>query len=634
MKKGQFGLILSLSLVVAGCGQQTATPGPTQMAQAHAAVFTDAQTLPVAVGQAMAVKNGILTGKLTPQNVDQTSVATTLIEDFDGQPFYYLTLTTQGLGENPTFWDAVNSVTDSRQDTLAATGASTARTLYAFEYGASVTRALKATAQKAGSVQRLIIPDGGVLWLQDKQGRYWSVLEGQLISDETVQAARLTYDRLVQRYAQDPESMQEIWDSVLADPTLAPSNPETGVGTQSTTNVSLSRFVRADGTLNVQRLIHSLPAEALKSQMTDTDEGLKPLWTSDTNDEADWGFLNRVKSRANIAGSSLPGWTAINTDPSTNAEWLALKKTDFGNRQRAFGDMNHTLEAGQAWGMRSAFSPVSSLPPANWDTVGCMAMGYVRLVATLAQKNTLFKNGLISQNVFSANDPAAVQIQKTAAWLTKPVQADGMPTNTMEAYITQRMGGGYFKGGTLITPPGLVNGGISILNEKLLAVPGAASAGVRFDGWGWTDPTGNGGVAAGSNPVTYWGKTPSTFPVDGAGFNAGTIWARDMVRRTMRDSDLPVLFLYSTGGDGGLGGHAAVSGAYRSYEYAGGYSDVFLYTAENTSPNDATKSLYPNATNNFPGYGEGVDGPTGWINVTNRWSAYGGVYAVGTQWNW
>ncbi|WP_412030181.1 hypothetical protein [Deinococcus yunweiensis] len=194
--------------------------------------------------------------------------------------------------------------------------------------------------------------------------------------------------------------------------------------------------------------------------------------------------------------------------------------------------------------------------------------------------------------LFNISDPVPIQIQKSIAHLTKPVQADGMPTGTVEPYITQRMGGGFFGGGTLITPPGLANGGAAVFNEKISSLGTGLDLGLRFDGWGFMDPTGNSGIAVGSNPATYWGYTSSAAVARQAGFNAGTIYARDVVRRTMRDSHLPVMFLYSTGNTLGLAGHAAVSGAYRSYEYAGGYSDVFVYTAPDTSPTDASQSIY------------------------------------------
>jgi hypothetical protein len=106
MKKSRLGFILSLSLVIAACGQQATITADTQ---GHAAAFADAQTLPLAVGQAMAVKNSILTGRLTPQNVEKASVATTLIEDFDGRPFYYLTLTTEGLVDDHKHDDGYSS---------------------------------------------------------------------------------------------------------------------------------------------------------------------------------------------------------------------------------------------------------------------------------------------------------------------------------------------------------------------------------------------------------------------------------------------------------------------------------------------------------------------------------------------
>lgn len=98
----------------------------------------------------------------------------------------------------------------------------------------------------------------------------------------------------------------------------------------------------------------------------------------------------------------------------------------------------------------------------------------------------------------------------------------------------------------------------------------------------------------------------------------------------MRNFGLPVAFLYSAGGKGGSGGHFAVSGAYRSYEYIGGYSDVFLYTAPDSG------GLSESPVNPLPvwGNGERLNGPSSWINVTNRWSAYGGVYAIGPKWQW
>ncbi|MBB6098173.1 hypothetical protein HNR42_001598 [Deinobacterium chartae] len=81
-----------------------------------------------------------------------------------------------------------------------------------------------------------------------------------------------------------------------------------------------------------------------------------------------------------------------------------------------------------------------------------------------------------------------------------------------------------------------------------------------------------------------------------------TVW--ETVRSAVHGKARPVIYLYSTGGNNGYSGHYGISSAYKTYDNWL-YSDVLVF-------NNAEKDPAPN----------------GWVNVTNRWSTYGGAYAL------
>lgn len=600
-------------LFLSACGEQKTTAlSPVEPAQLEE--LKGAETIPPAVGEAMAVGSQIMSGGITAQNVNGVASHSVLLEDLYGQPFYRLTIVAKDGGQDKDFWSVVDRVPTGVS--VVGTGATTARTLYAFEYDETFIKHLKTTKEKAGSIKRLVVPDGGIIWLEDEQGRYWSVDSESIVPTEAVDNAKVMYDKLLEQFPAYKEELLTEWKGFLSQ--QAAKQLVSGASVQSIqANNDFGDYVKkytTDKGFSAADFAKAELKQAAKKPIT------AQAWY-DNRDVAERGFWGRIRSYAGIAGSDKSGAEVMSmgNNIESDPDWQDLKKLDFGNWQDVDLDIGVAREAGTEWGIRGAFLNIGSVRESQNEKarlVGCVPLGYARMFATLVQKTPSLKREMIAKGVFSSYDSLDEQLRKTVASFMYPVQAENMPSNIRQPYATNKMGGGHFQGGTMVTPHGLVDGGNTILNEKLMNFSSAREIGLRFDGWGWANV--GRGIAAGSSPFTYWGITGdarSAGHLGFFGFNNGTRWVRDMVRRQMKDNGLPVMFLYSTGDFLGLGGHMGISGAYRSLEYILGYSDVFVYTAHNDNG------------------GEGVsDSQVGWINVTNRWSAYGGVWALSPKW--
>lgn len=615
-------------LFLSACGEQKTTAlSPVEPAQLEE--LKGADMIPLAVGEAMAVGSQIMSGGITAQNVNGVASHSVLLEDLYGQPFYRLTIVAKDGGQDKDFWSVVDRVPTGVS--VVGTGATTARTLYAFEYDETFIKHLKATKEKAGSIKRLVVPDGGIIWLEDEQGRYWSIQSESILPIEAVDNARVMYDKLLEQFPSYKEELQVEWKGFLSQ--QAAKQLVSGASVQSVkAKNDFGDYVKkytTDKGFSAADFAKAELKQAAKKPIT------AQAWY-DNRDVADHSFWGRIKSYAGIAGSDKSGAEVMSMGKNieSDPDWKDLKKLDFGNRQDVLEKIlndeyykindipnpnRYDLPVGKEWGIRGAFLNIGAVRESQNKKarlVGCVPLGYARMFATLVQKTPSLKREMIAKGVFSSYDSLDEQLRKTVASLMYPVQAENMPSNIRQPYATNKMGGGHFQGGTMVTPHGLVDGGNTILNEKLMNFSSAREIGLRFDGWGWANV--GRGIAAGSSPFTYWGITGdarSAGHLGFFGFNNGTRWVRDMVRRQMKDNGLPVMFLYSTGDFLGLGGHMGISGAYRSLEYILGYSDVFVYTAHNDNGGE-----------------EVSDSQVGWINVTNRWSAYGGVWALSPKW--
>lgn len=474
-------------------------------------------------------------------------------------------LTTTGPSDARDFFDAAR-----RSDApVTATGASSDRSVLVFEAASGLGDQMAQLQQKIGEYT-LTSPHGTVLYAVNDKGTF-DVRTGNHVEDQQLQEDRKTYDGLKQAYLNDKsgqEAMHNTWKEVL--------------DTQRTT---LQNAVAKDGNL--------IAAQALRTGMQ--------AQTSINDDPASWGWFGRIQARAGIAGSGLRGPEAMATDPAWNWAWKFMNDMDFGNRQNAAAKpYSQSLPAGGTWGMRFANPAVSGVAT-GWDgysdigaRIGCVPTAVMRALesnALTGGKADMLREAMRTR---LGGDGGHETLNKMRTTLTAAVPADSVPSGYYEPRITQMMGGGEFMGGTLVTPLGFGNGIQAVLD---LVTP---------RGTYYTEGFIRANIAALSM------NSSSTWVPD---FNTGTYMVRDAVRRGINEDGNAVMFLYNSSF---LGGHMSISSAYRSYEYLG-YTDVFLYMGDSGN--------YPDKNNNtWNGKGDPFVGS--WINVTNRWEAYGGAVAI------
>ncbi|WP_156103600.1 hypothetical protein [Deinococcus sp. YIM 77859] len=518
--------------------------------------------------------NDLRTGGLSGQAIEETGIRSVLVNDLDGQPFYWLTI--RGPKDSADFWAAA-----AQADTpVTATGATTDRNLLAFEFGPGFADRLLALRARLGDVE-LVSPQGQVIYATHA-GRTYDVQTGQEVSAEQLKRDHEVYAELKAGYLKDTAAQQalhEAWAQVGEE-----------MGALS------SGSVDGQGNLVAGQALLATPARGQGEQLS--------AQTSLDQDPADWGFLNRIKSRAGIAGSGLNGYVAMKTHPQQVASWKALQTADLGNEQQANSyPYYQTLPPEGKWGMR-LFNPFNG-QIANWEEygqpvgarLGCVPTAVIRAIganALAGGKSGQMVDDLRTALGWNGYDGINEAVQKMRRKASEPVQADSVPAGYYEPRISQMMGAGEFEGGTLVTPHGFGDGIQSVLNILL------GQGKYRTEG-----------VIKAQIPMLGGMESSPTFD-----FNSYTRLVRDAVRRGINEDGNSVMFLYSSGGGGG---HMSISHAYRAYEYVGGYTDVFLFMSGQGNYSGTDGKTYN---------GQGDPYVRDWINVTNRWSAYSGAVAI------
>lgn len=569
--KFKSSIIVSLSLTLAACGQTA----PNNLDRQEIVGVVNAlpgTKVSVAQAQALVLNNTLRTQSLSMQAIEETAIRSVLIKDLDGQPFYWLTV--RGPHDSADFWAAV-----AQADTpVTATGASTDRNLLAFEFGPNFADNLLSLQERLGEIE-LVSPQGQVIYVVHA-GKTYDVQNGQEVSAEQLKRDREIYSELKAGYLKDTSAQQalhEAWASVAAE--LAPLSVNS---------------VDPQGNLIAGQAVRTLQSA----------DGALTAQTSIDYDPADWGFLNRIKSRAGIAGSGLYGYAAMQSDPKQVIPWQALQNSDLGNEQQASSfPYFQTLPNGGSWGMR-LFNPFNN-QIANWEEygnpvgarLGCVPTAVIRAIGANAiaggKSSQMAADLRATLGLYSYESPEAA-VKKMQLKASEPVQADSVPAGYYEPRISQMMGAGEFQGGTLVTPHGFRDGIQPVLNMLL------GTGKYRTEG-----------IIKAQIPTM--GSMESSWSFD---FNTYTRDVRDAVRRGINEDGNSVMFLYSSGGGSG---HMSISHAYRAYEYSGGYTDVFLFMSNQGNYTATNGAIYTGKGDPFVG---------DWINVTNRWAAYGGAVAI------
>jgi len=582
---GRWSLVVGLGLLFASCGTHKVSP------PSSSDVLFQAKPIPVAFAQALALKDK-LEGGVSLQAAKNLKMATEVVYDLQGTPFYNLTITSLNPPKWGSFWEVVNSYDSSQKYTLYGTGGSDVRSIYNFEFYNSLVERLRAIRAMAGSYQRLVSPSGARLYLQDASGRFWEVWSGRPVPQAVIDQDQQSYQKLKQDFQNSPQLVKETkdaWKAVMGD-SSAPPIP------QSMDAVSWKRFTQADGSLDIAGLAQTLESRGASVQR----QGVSA--------QGDYkyciGFLCTTSIFAHVLGRNDTdnyNWDnpvndpVLNNDISYGDPWGNNQDVTYtynnpygvnGVPQSApsGGNFSSTpFGPGTAWGLRDIAGTGRVFTP--YSINGCGAQTFTRLMGWF------YMNKGITAGYGSK--------EQLALDLNRPVRADNAASNIYEPYITKIMGGGSYAGKqTAITPYGLfgqgggfIAGANAWLNEK--------NVGRLMGGQMYLDPTGWIGV----NVLAPFR------PVD-LGFNQLTWNVHFNIRAAIHDRAEPAVALYREVYSPpiqdplGWGGHYGLIFAYKNYTNPL-YVDVYAWIS----------------------YRENSD-PSGWVNITNRWETMGGVVSL------
>ena len=571
MKKFLVPLTLTIPLILASCNNAAISTADITSQTNVPTLLTQANANEIALGQAIALKSALTSG-LNMQALSKKSATSLIVYDLYEQPFYQVNLISDQKGN---FWEALDKSVKRREKVrVSLTGANDIRQLNVLDSNETLANSLNELRSKFGNGLKLYSPRGSVLYA--KHGNTFYDLSGKEVSAAQLDDDRVQYSSLVEQISQDTnylKATRELWQSLKSN-----------LNQQSLdSSVSPLRYTDAEGNLDFSSFTKA--AQDAPARLTGQE----------ANDYIRCeGFLCNVKVRAAMRNSSGPLSGSVYDDPSTTSTWWNNKTGDFNNQQYATSSSSlvSSLSADKpksTWGIRSA-NPFNTATT-NWDVTGCAATAFMRL----ANINQIFDNTFASKANATVGTDASGNKYTLVQWLARPVQADGLATGFYEAYTTQRMGGGEFMGGTLITPPGFYDGANAIMNDLGLTSGDARYAVV---GDGYFNLAGNSALG---NAAKFLGGLGLS-----SDFNRFTWTVNGNVRWAVGEQSRPVVYLYTVGGANGYGGHFSISHAYRSWDNWA-YSDVYVY-------NDGTENVANNTT--------------GWLNITNRWDTYGGAYAI------
>lgn len=563
---------LTATLLLSSCGSQVGTDIPNIDASSEN-MFRNSKSVPNYIAQALTVKSAFVSG-MTSQEVSEKKVFSTVIYDFYGNPFYYLTLLSKVGDDGDDFWSALDKASKLRDDEiiLSANGATNIRSLGAFQSDGSLAKKLIDLRNTIGKNIQLVSPGGAVIYVKNNSN-FFNIDEGKIINSNFIEEEKKNYNNIVKSIANDQEYINtnlKLWE-----------------GMEKSTEGQNGRNMLQSALKN-QNLNLKVYTSSLRNQdFSNSSITSQSVVNGEANDYMRCeGWFCQVKVRSAMTGYNGPLQGSVYDNPKTASVWSSQTSGDFGNQQSARNSpalvSDLTLKySSDKWALRSA-NPLNSAR-IDWDQTGCGPTAFMRLVAMNETNDFDFRKAVRDS---LGSDYARYT---SAQYFARPVDADGV-LGFYEPYITQRMGGGELNSGTLVTPWGLKNGAVSIFNEMGL------SSKYSIEGDGFFNV---GGDTALGNTIFNLSRG-----ID-FNFNAFTWGINWVVRSSIGMQNRPVLYPYKIGSFNGYGSHYSVAVAYRSWDNWA-YSDVYLYNSGI----------------------EGVGGPTGWINVTNRWDSIGGAYAI------
>lgn len=567
-------LLLTLALLpLAACGQ-TARPAATDVSQ-------EAELVPTATAQALALQMEVQLNAQTGQGASalalssQTSLTDQLVYDLNGAPLYHLTLVGPKVKD---FWTTVIQQEGHSHFNLYGTGASTQRDFYSFVLNETSFPNFAKTRAAAGSFKRFVSPSGGILYLEDEQGRTWNLETATIIDPLVLAKQRDVFQSIVDNRRQGGVlgKLQESWTRYTNAANNLAADGTPLIGAQDVHRFpTLKSLTLPDGNLDIQRLaeaLHNTPATAAGIRAQNENASCEGWFCA--------GMRYSSAVRKNPSGyfnENSPQSNDMITDDTGNAQYMV---------QQA-GLSSDPKSDGGFWGAWD-FGPGGIM---NADFVGCGPMSVIRLFTWYGTERQNFPNpdGSYRPNINLVNGASALPAYKpdVSKIMMNPV------------YIGSRNGQNAYQPeiGTYTQSKFLING---VFTRDTDLVPGANRwiADKALDkNWelrGQSFALVNaGGVAVYSNPIGATLFSQYTWNVD------------KIVRDKIGRGNEPIIIMYATGRSAGLEGHIALSQAYLIHE---GWFSANVLVWSTVGRDDYRQGSF--------------------INVTDAVSAYGGAWGL------
>lgn len=556
-----------------------------------------AEPLPVAVGQALTLRTALEDG-VSLQTAKQIDLVTETVYDLEGYPFYHLTIAGYGLRG---FWETVDTFSEGGQYWLAATGATKARSILSFQgEGADLLRSLRDTKAAMGAKpKRIVGASMTVLYLQDAQGRLWSLGAQKPVETSSVQAAREQYT-LARKRNNDPEfarKLKEDWDALLAEKKDAP-----GPRPSSQTNFLTAGFIKPDGTLDVSKAIDSIGTYTKPMAQVDNSDHVslqynQEMWAC----EGWWIFCTTVYSKKVLLPSQQ---NQINNTPYPQ-KWDVYHQmipdywgTFLGNDQWA-SQWNRNPEGFKLDDWLPTGQLFSDAP------LGCGPASFIRLVSWYWKNNGTYGSslqqpswyGLSYNSNFAAstgyNGWPIAKDREIGFRMTAPVsncQFCGLPGQSSFNWspeIAAKMGTKFFVNGGLTHPNGVESGGNSWLIDRGSNWRVRSSMYAIDSRLAWT-----------SSSIIGW-----------VSWSQWTWRTADIVRSAIGSRNVPIAFAHAIPNTAGFGGHYQPSMQYKVYTRV---ENAIVLVELNMDTFKGTSNYIPQ----------------GMYSITDSYLNYGGAYGI------
>ncbi|WP_420594066.1 hypothetical protein [Deinococcus sp.] len=407
------------------------------------AAIADAQDITLGLAQAVSL-NDNLTHGLSAQSARTPVISSVPVNDFLGQPFVYLNVTSDGnidvLQEGLKL-----SGNEANRYFINLVGASTVRDVkFASSNSAQplveLARTVKAVGGK-GRVKGLVTIDGVSLLVEDKKGNFWVSGSDQPLSSEVVKDLKAEYQKALDTIGKNPDTISALkheWEYQLTGATQATSKNPNAAAPLSIEGSRLASYLNADGTLDV--------AKSLKD----------------------------AKVGQNLSAQSGIGKQSI------NAAGLTAQYT-YGYEYKGYIGSGYAQNTGMWLGYDQNFRLPSfiggSLNWVNQNAIGCAAAAGQALMYDLWVKGVrlygkswadagyeapLGYTDQVNGNFYGPNRNSNSNSFYRVVNRTDNPGEEGMP------HMTRLMNGSWFKNGTLIKQWDFVSGMNAILNEAAL----------------------------------------------------------------------------------------------------------------------------------------------------------------------